>query len=584
MSAFDFAVFWRRLCGIDDQAIALERVRRADAEIEHEEHERLNAPARIMRERAASREPTVSLGTSLRSDGHPYRVQLPVGALRGGGHWMVTGSTGSGKSYFLITVLMQLFGFWASGISPGGIIIFDLKGELAQLLRDVIIPSLVASWNDQLATRLLQRLAVIAPFDEHATPPFQILAREPRLPIEVQAHEVATSFGRTIGNDLGIMQQYVLRMLLVLAIDLGLTLPDVVEMLRTPAFLRWATEHTTLPQVRAYFEERFARERSASVAGLLNRLDSLVMFPALRKMLNAPGMIRFDRLIENSITIVDLGGAPAGIAEVSPFFGQLMFSKVTRAIFTRRIAPGTPDVTIIADEFQQLLTPDMARDFERVLTLIRSQRVFLWSAFQQAAQVESVSPLLLRILRTNTDYKVLFRTELDDARHFAHMLPVTGAVRRERPGFADPRSPTAPLTADEERRQLLEQVPSLPNRVCWFSERQAPYSAILTRSLSLNIAVARRAASTLPAEMRQVIRNGILAVPPEELAATDARREAERQAWLRVPARPPREALSETPNRVSAMEQEDETPGETEEVSSRAARRRGRRLRRTPLG
>ncbi len=383
MSVFDFALFWRRLCGIDDQAIALERVRRADAEREHEEHEQLNAPARTMRERAASREPTVSLGTALRSDGRIYRVRLPVSAVRGGGHWMITGSTGSGKSFFLITILMQLFGLWASGISSGGIIIFDLKGELAQLLRDVIIPSLVASWNEQLAARLLQRLAVIAPFDEQATPPFQILAREPRLPIEVQAHEVATSFGRTIGNDLGIMQQYVLRMLLILAIDLGLTLPDVVEMLRNPAFLRWATEHTSLPHIKAYFEERFARERSASVSGLLNRLDSLVMFPALRKMLNAPGMIRFDRLIENSITIVDLGGAPAGIAEVARFFGQLMFSKVARAIFTRRIGPGTPNVTVIADEFQQLLTPDMARDFERVLTLVRSQKTYFWLLFNR---------------------------------------------------------------------------------------------------------------------------------------------------------------------------------------------------------
>ena len=81
---------------------------------------------------------------------------------------MITGSTGSGKSFFLITILTQLFGLWASGTSSGGIIIFDLKGELAQLLRDVIILSLVASWNDPLAARLLQRLAVIAPFDERA--------------------------------------------------------------------------------------------------------------------------------------------------------------------------------------------------------------------------------------------------------------------------------------------------------------------------------------------------------------------------------------------------------------------------------
>src|SRR5256885_13096020 len=50
------------------------------------------------------------------------------------------------------------------------------------------------------------------------------------------------------------------------SIDVGLSFPEVRDLLQDGAFLRGAIERTTLPDVRAYFAGRFPRERAGSVA------------------------------------------------------------------------------------------------------------------------------------------------------------------------------------------------------------------------------------------------------------------------------------------------------------------------------
>lgn len=523
----ELALGLRRLFCRDDEARGLAIAAASDAERENAERARIDAPVRTMKERGSASDGSICLGSSLSSEGRSYSVRLPEKDVRGGGHWLVTGATGSGKSYLVLGIILQLL-----RSRPSGLVIIDMKGELAGLLRDVLIPGLIGGSDSPESAPLLRQLAVIAPFDDATTIPFQLLAREPRLPIEVQAHEVATTFGRTVASDLGPLQQHLFRHALMLAIDVGLTLPDVAELLRDQTLLRGALERTSLEETKRYFAAQFGKERGTSVAGLLSRLDSITMYPSLRRMLRAPGMVRFDRMLETAITIVDLGGAPAGMSELSRFFGQLIFNKLTRAIFARRVEQNTPPVAIIADEFQQLLTSEVARDFERILTLARSQRVFLWSIFQQAAQVEAVSSTLLRILRTNTNYQLLMRSDLEDARTLAHVLPTTGTAQRSREGFPDPRTAPTTMTVDEERRKLLEMVPSMPDRVGWFWERRAPHPALLLRSARLDVERGRQAANRLSPELRTLIRSGVLAIPADELERAERNHRALRESLV----------------------------------------------------
>jgi hypothetical protein len=563
-----------------DTSAALAEVEAAGASEALAERLLRDAPAREMAAIETSRAPAIGLGSSLTSGGETFRVELREEELRRGGHWLFTGATGAGKSYLALSLVEQLL-----ARRPSGIVVVDMKGELADLLREKSIPALVGSLPEDRGREILERIAVIAPFDEAATPPLQVLARDRSIPIEVQAHEVASSFGRTIGRDLGVLQSTLLKFALILAIDVGLTLPEVPQLLQDPALLRGAVARCTLADVRHYFAERFPRERGASVASLLSRLDSLLMHPTLRRMLGARGMTRFDRLLEHAVTIVNLGGAPAGMSEIGRFFGQLVFGKIVRAVFSRRVTPTTPHVTVVADEFQELLSPEIAHDFERFLTLARSQRVFLWAMFQQAAQVEAVSPTLLRILKTNTNYQCVFRSNIEDARAMAHVLPATGRRVRESPGFPDPRTPRTFIPIEEERRALVEQVPSMPDRVFFFLNKRRPYGAILTKSATLSIDKRAAFADELDAEVRAALHRGVLAVSPEDIE----RAREERAAFLaslagRAPTtgdEGPRDAGAAAPeetHREPAARNEAPPSPSAEGEAERPRRRRGTNL------
>lgn len=561
---FKAAQFFRSLTGDDEtRALALvDSEATREATILHEQAAR--APQEM---RALARAPAITLGTSLDIEGRTFSLRLPETEVRGGGHWLVTGATGSGKSYLTLGLIAQLV-----RRRPSGLVVIDMKGEMAEELRTKILPALVASLPQREAVRLTERVAVIAPFDNAATPPFQVLARDPSLPIELQAHEVASSFGRTIGRDLGVLQSTMLKYAILLAIDAGLSLPDVPQLLQNADFLRGVVDRTRLPEVRAYFAERFPRERASSLASLLSRLDSLLMHPTLRRMLSSRGMIRFDRLLEHAVTVIDLGGrVPAGMRELGRFFGQIIFQKLVRAIFARQVVPGTLPTTIIADEFQEMLSSEICDDFEHFLTLARSQRVLLWLLFQQAAQVERASPTLLRILRTNTNYQVMFRSSLEDARALAHMLPVTGIVPRDRPGFPDPRTPPEMLTPDEERKILVEQVPQMPDRLFWFWNRRRQYGAIPAKSATLSMTDMAARAAALPRELSDLIGRGVLALDPASLDAVISERERRREELAgSAPAVHPQTAAREARNSTETSGRRESRKAERTEVEAEA--------------
>ncbi len=558
----------------DDEAIALRRVEAADAALHGRARAELDRPAADVARLLASRASAVRLGTALDGGGASYPVMVPESEIRSGGHGIITAATGAGKTFAVLGILLQLMARDAQGI-----VVIDMKGELAQLLREAVLPAVIASLSDDDAGRLLGRVAVVAPFDEDAAPPFQVLAREPGVPLEVHVHAIASSFGTTIGRDLGPLQRNVLVQALMLASDVGLTFADVPRLLHDAAFLRGALGRTRLPEVRAFFAERFGRERGSSVASLLSRLDVVLMHPGLRRLLSARGMVNFSRLLPNALTIVDLGGAPAGMRPLATFFGQLLFGRIVRATFARTVTDRSPPVTVFADEFQELLGPDVASDFERFLTLARSQRVFLWSMFQQAAQVEAVSPLLLRILRTNTNYAILGRSDPADARAMAYALPGTAGRARAQEGFPDPRSPASRMSEGESRAEAEALVPRLPDRVFWFANRRRPYPAILMRSVAVPLASLRRSAASLPAEILRQASRGVLAVSRDELDATLAERARFSEAVARGSAQPdgtepPVEPRAPSPEEPGAPQ--DPAPAGSPQGSRRRRRRNGR--------
>jgi hypothetical protein len=155
------------------------------------------------------------------------------------------------------------------------------------------------------------------------------------------------------------------------------------------------------------------------------------------------------------------------------------------------------------------------------------------------------------------------RSDLDDARALAHVLPVTGQTRRDGGRFPDPRTAESTMTADEERRQLVERVPTLPDRVFWFWDRRAQHPTVLTRSPTLDLPAMRQKASHLPDAVRAIANNGVLALNAVEIGRAEAGRLA-KLGELRV-----RVGAHDTTDPLTSPEPELRDDNEVPEASAR---------------
>ena len=73
-------------------------------------------------------------------------------------HALITGSTGAGKSRLIAAVIYQIL---RSGIP---LVLVDLKGELAGIVKDTIVPALIQSGVK------VGPIRIVNPFDPHRTP------------------------------------------------------------------------------------------------------------------------------------------------------------------------------------------------------------------------------------------------------------------------------------------------------------------------------------------------------------------------------------------------------------------------------
>ena len=498
---------------IEDAAFAMRRILRSDrsqalSEMMRGEHRiraayraRYDQAAVAMRSLRQDAAPCIVLGQSVDCARKSHDVRLRQDDAAGCGHMVLSGVTGGGKSALALVMLMQLLALAPYTASQ---IVAEPKRDLSVTIRDTLIPFLVASLPHEQAVALASRFIYLDVFDPQSTVPFQVLTRDPTLSIEEQAFEVTSSFVRTVGlRDIGPLQETSLRFANLAALDLGLDVAGVVKLLRDEAFRRANVPGIAHEAARDYFERQFPRERASSLASLLNRLDSLLAVPGLRKLLTAPGMLRFPDLLDHRVVIIDLGGAPAGMREAQRFVGELMIARLVRSIFARPVTHHTPPVGLWLDEFQELLTPELASDAGRVLALARSKRCFLRVLHQSGAQFSDSS--LLRIVRSQSDFHAVFRADEQDAKYLESFLPAL-------------RDPTTSFDGSEDheskdrsaRRALLEKVPHLPHRLFFWLDKRQPYPAILTRSATYPFAEARRVADALPERLRAALRTGAI--------------------------------------------------------------------------
>src|SRR5262249_51132937 len=124
--------------------------------------------------------------------------------------------------------------------------------------------------------------------------------------------------------------------------------------------------------------------------------------------------------------------------------------------------------------FHLLDAPALEKRFETALTTLRSFGVMLSLVMHNFSQI---SGTLRESILNNCDYTAVFRTHSRNAQFFGDFLPVLDpeivAATLKKTGRAPAKH--------EVRAQFLGSLQQLPDRHCYFYDKQKPYRALLLR-------------------------------------------------------------------------------------------------------
>ncbi len=436
----------------------------------------------------SSEDQRVVLARARRWSGDWFAVGLPPSELLGMHCW-TTGSTGSGKTFLVLGMLLQLLDARSCPI-----VVLDMKGELASMLTETVLPALAQT---TAGAAVLKDLRIVRPFDSAFVPMLRVTAAEPGVAREIQALNLAAALEESLGAELGARMSHVFLRLASLAVELNRPLPEVTEWLQSPSKFAQDARRSGDRRLREYALTTFPRENRASLDALHARLDSFLFLPQVRAALSSQSCLSFSEALESGVTIIDLGDPPAGAERAARFWAGVLIGRLTRAILSRSLSDASPQTLVVLEEFQEALQRFQAEQFARLLALARHKRVALLFVNQQPGQLEAP---LVRLLRTNTGLEMVFRCNAEDARSFAHALPV-------------PEDATKPATA---RLGLARAMTRMPRRLFYLWLKDAPFRAQLVRSPRIDLAELRLLAARAPQDLRAFVRQGTVAVPSEK--------------------------------------------------------------------
>lgn len=432
--------------------------------------------------------------------GEPFWSGLSPDELLGGHAW-ITGASGSGKTYLLLALIIQLL----RGTSIP-LVVVDLKGELSKLLIDLILPAIASTSKCE---ELLKNLRVIRPFDETYLPMLRITQPEDGVSRDVQSYNLSASLAEALAEDLGTRMNRVFLRMTALAIELNEPLIAIKRWLEDSEVFRADAMRSGDASLRAYATKVYSRESPSAIDALLARIDTFLFLRSTRLALSAPSCVSFAEALERGVTIIDLGDPPAGAERVTRFWAGILIGRLTRAIMSRPVGQETPQTWVVFEEFQEALAKAQSDQFGRLLALARFKKLSLWFCNQQAAQLSASDPTLVKLLRTNVNLMATFRCNIDDARVFAHALPLPDAKQES-----------------EMRNQLVNEMTRLKTREFYLWLKQAPFRAQKVRSPRLDLGPLQGRAGRVPDEVMEQIRRGTAAMSPEELSSEELATEA----------------------------------------------------------
>ena len=324
-------------------------------------------------------------------------------------HMHVVGGTGTGKSTFLLSLMLQ-------DLESGqGFALVDPHGDLIDKVLASVPPS------------RLDDVILIDPSDEDHVTPFNVLSAHSDHEKTLLASDLVSVFRRlstSWGDRMGIIFQNLV--LAFLEHTEGGTLADMRRFLVDADWRGLFLQGVDDPDVRFYWEQTFPKlDGPKSVGPILTRLETLLTPKIIRYMVSQQeNRIDFSKIMdEGRILLVRL---PQGLIGTENAFmlGSLVMVKLQQMAMGRARMPAKDRVPFFCyvDECQYFVTPSMAA----ILSGARKYGLGLVLAHQDLHQLSQSADVASAVM-TNAATRVVFRVSDADGRalkgDFAHYEP-----------------------------------------------------------------------------------------------------------------------------------------------------------------
>ena len=288
-------------------------------------------------------------------------------------HMYVIGKTGTGKSTMLANMAINDLK------NNEGMCIIDPHGDLVETLLDYI-PS-----------HRINDVIYFDPSDTERTVQINLFEGENVAHRELIASGIISIFHKLYGYSWGPRLEYILRnALLTLLTTENARLSDILQLLTNAKFRAKIIDTLEDPILKSFWVDEFNamqdRQRTESIASILNKVGQFVTSPLVRNVVNAhKSSFSIEEIMdEGKILLVNLSQGKLG-EDNATLLGAMFITKIQLAAMARVHIKeeNRRDFYLYVDEFQNFATDS----FSKILSEARKYRLNLTLANQYISQI-----------------------------------------------------------------------------------------------------------------------------------------------------------------------------------------------------